>query len=176
MSLSSHQSARLKSDIYLTPPAIVRAVGPFDLDPCCPPAMPWQTAHRMISLPQDGMAMPWEGRVWLNPPFGREAAKWLEKLAHHGNGIALVPARTETRMFYSWVWPFASAVCFLRGRPHFHYADGTRASANSGAPIALVAYGVSNRFKLQGADLGICVVDWLNTTVDHRPTGKGENQ
>lgn len=38
MSLSSHQSARMKNDEWLTPPEIVRALGPFDLDPCSPPA------------------------------------------------------------------------------------------------------------------------------------------
>lgn len=157
MSLSSHQSARMKSETYLTPPEIVRALGLFDLDPCCPPAMPWRTATRMVSLPEDGLAIAWHGRVWLNPPFGNKAAAWLAKLAGHGVGTALIPARTETRMFYRWVWPCASAVLFLRGRPHFHYADGTRAAANSGAPIALVAYGAEDARILERCDLGVCV-------------------
>lgn len=154
MSLSSHQSARMQSDTWLTPPEIVRALGSFDLDPCCPPAMPWQTAARMVSLPQDGLAMPWEGRVWLNPPFGNQAHKWIAKLSGHKNGIALVPARTETRMFFASVWGIADAVLFLRGRPHFYYADGTMAAANSGAPIMLVAYGENNAEALERCELG----------------------
>lgn len=59
---------------WLTPPEIIRALGEFDLDPCCPPAMPWSTAKKMVCRPDDGLAVTWEGRVWLNPPYGRERA------------------------------------------------------------------------------------------------------
>ena len=74
MSMSGHQSARMKSDTWLTPPEILRALGVFDLDPCCPPDMPWPTAAAMISPPRDGLSEAWHGRVWLNPPFGTQAA------------------------------------------------------------------------------------------------------
>lgn len=156
MSLSSHQSARMKNDEWLTPPEILHKLGDFDLDPCSPEPLvrPWNTARRHYSKSQDGLAQPWHGRVWLNPPFGREAVKWLRKLVQHGNGIALVPARTETAMFYECVWGVADAVCFLKGRPHFHYVDGRRADANSGAPIALIAYGQQNADALRRAELG----------------------
>lgn len=157
MSLGKHQSARMKSDTWLTPPEIMLAIGRFDLDPCCPPFMPWRTAKKMICPPADGLALPWRGRVWLNPPFGNQAAAWLAKLADHGNGIALIPARTETRMFFKSVWPKASAVLFMRGRPHFCRPDGTRASFNSGAPIALIAYGSNNAKILSRCGLGACI-------------------
>ena len=172
-SMSGHQSARMKSDTWLTPPEIMLALGAFDLDPCCPPAMPWRTAARMIAPPKDGLSEPWTGRVWLNPPFGTRAAAWLAKLAAHGNGIALIPARTETRMYFASVWPKASAVLFLRGRPHFHRADGTRAAANSGAPIALVAYGEDNARILAGCGLGVCV-HWSNTKGEARDARQEE--
>lgn len=99
MSLSSHQSARMKNDEWLTPPEILAKLGTFDLDPCAPECRPWDTAAKHYSKPQDGLQQPWTGRVWLNPPFGRQAVQWLRKLVEHGNGIALVPARTETAMF-----------------------------------------------------------------------------
>ena len=157
MSLSGHQSAKMKSDVWLTPPEWIAALGPFDLDPCCPARMPWRTAEVMFTEREDGLsrATCWYGRVWLNPPFGREAVKWLRKLAGHGNGIALIPARTETAMYYSAVWGKAAAICFVKGRPHFHRADGARAPFNSGAPIALVAYGESNATALRRANLGV---------------------
>lgn len=154
MSLSSHQSARMKNDEWLTPPDLLFALGPFNLDPCAPVVQPWPTAVDYYTKEDDGLAQPWHGRVWLNPPFGREAVKWLRKLVKHGNGIALVPARTETAMFYECVWNVADAVCFLKGRPHFHYVTGERAPANSGAPIALIAYGQENVLALHEADLG----------------------
>lgn len=111
--------------VWLTPPAIKLPLGEFDLDPCAAPG--WPTAIEMWMPPRDGLAHGWSGRVWLNPPYGRETGKWLAKLAAHGNGIALVFARTETRMFAEHVWPRAQGVLFLRGRPHFHLPDGARA-------------------------------------------------
>jgi hypothetical protein len=145
------------SDEWLTPPEIVRACGSFDLDPCSPIVRPWDTAARHFNINDDGLAQPWEGRVWCNPPFGREAIKWLRRMADHSNGIALIPARTETVMFYETVWGRADAVLFVRGRPHFHYVDGRRAPANSGAPICLVAYGMHNVAALACSNLGIVV-------------------
>ncbi len=154
MSLSSHQSARMKNDEWLTPPEILAALGKFDLDPCAPVLRPWDTASHHYTVVDNGLHHPWRGRVWCNPPFGREAVKWLRRMVEHGNGIALVPARTETAMFYECVWKAAQAVLFVKGRPHFHYVDGRRAAANSGAPICLVAYGAANAAALRASGLG----------------------
>jgi len=154
MSLSGHQSAASKTDVWLTPPEILSALGEFDLDPCAPAVRPWSTAEQHYTQQDDGLSQPWFGRCWVNPPFGREAVKWLRKLRDHGNGIALIPARTETVMFYETVWGVSSGVLFVRGRPHFHYPDGSRAKFNSGAPIALVAYGAYNLLRLMQSGLG----------------------
>lgn len=81
-------------------------------------------------------------------------------MAEHGNGIALIPARTETAMFYECVWGKASAVLFIKGRPHFHYVDGRRADFNSGAPICLVAYGERNAEILERSGLGVAIRFW----------------
>jgi hypothetical protein len=158
MGLSRHQSAKMKNDEWLTPPEILGVLGRFDLDPCAPINRPWATATEHYTVNDDGLGKPWRGRVWCNPPFGREAVKWLSKMRDHGNGIALIPARTETAMFYGTVWGHAHGVLFLKGRPHFHYVDGRRASFNSGAPIALVAYGANNLEVLRRSGLGFVVV------------------
>lgn len=115
--------------------------------------MPWATAGNMIHWPADGLAADWEGRVWLNPPYGNQTGRWLRKLAEHGNGIALIFARTETEDFHRHVWGKASALLFLAGRIHFHDADGVRARANAGAPSVLVAYGLENAVTIRLADL-----------------------
>lgn len=144
--IGGHQRPnRGASDDWLTPQELIEALGSFDLDPCCPKKMPWRTAETMLHCgTTDGLSYSWEGRVWLNPPYGPETGLWLERLAAHGNGVALIFARTETEMFHRWGFGFASAMLFLRGRIHFHRADGTRAKFNSGAPSVLVAYGNSN--------------------------------
>lgn len=145
MTIGGHHSPRMGTDAWLTPPDIVRALGPFDLDPCYSAPRPWPTAAEHYGLPDvDGLVAPWRGRVWLNPPYGRQTGPWLDRLALHGNGIALIFARTETEMFFRSVWGAADAVLFLSGRLHFHRADGSRAPRNAGGPSCLVAYGSGN--------------------------------
>ncbi len=78
----------------------------------------------------------------------------MRKMAAHGNGIMLIPAATETKAFYKWVWDRADGVCFIRKRPHFCYVDGTEAKANCGTAICLVAYGKSNAQVLEDSGLG----------------------
>jgi hypothetical protein len=151
--MSSHQSARMLKDEWLTPPHILAALGPFDLDPCSPIVRPADTAARHLTIEDDGLSQPWAGRVWMNPPYGAEAARWLRKLADHGNGIALVFARTETAAWVAEVWAKADAILFIAGRLHFHHVDGSRAAANSGAPSALIAYGCSNADVLASCGL-----------------------
>lgn len=149
--MGSHQSHHAQTTTWLTPLHIVCALGHFDMDPCGYPG--WDTAEHLIYPPDDGLAVPWDGRVWLNPPYGREVWTWLDRLAQHGHGTALIFARTETEGFVEQVWGKATAVRFLHGRLHFHRPDGTRAPANAGAPSVLVAYGPQDAAALARASV-----------------------
>lgn len=151
--MGGHQSAIMTTDEWLTPPSIIKALGIFDLDPCSPLNRPWDTAKEHYTIEDDGLLLPWFGRVWMNPPYGRLMANWLRKLSIHNNGIALTFARTETEAFSKYVWPFAMSILFIEGRLHFHTVTGQRARANSGAPSVLIAYGENNVDAL--ADSGI---------------------
>jgi len=130
------------SDDWITPRAIIDALGPFDLDPCACDPQPWPTANAMLT--KGGLLVPWTGRVWCNPPYGPETGKWLNRLASHGDGIALIFARTETEMFHKYVWGAATAALFLRGRLNFYTPAGQRSRYNAGGPSVLVAYGELN--------------------------------
>lgn len=154
MGLSAHQSAASLSVDWITPRWILEPLGAFDLDPCASMTQPWSTARDHLTLRDNGLSRDWWGRVWLNPPFGREAQPWIERMAAHGSGIALLPARTETRMWFDHVWGAAESVCFLRGRPHFCRPDGAAAPFNSGAPIALIAYATHDDGILRMSGLG----------------------
>lgn len=146
--IGGHQSAKMRTDEWLTPKSLIDVLGPFDLDPCAPAVRPWPTAARHFTSKDNGIKLRWTGFVWLNPPYGKETGVWLSKLVGHGNGIALVFARTETRMFFDSVWPYATALLFLRGRLHFCDVDGVPAKANAGAPTVLIAYGEEARARL----------------------------
>jgi len=149
MGIGSHQSARMSKDEWLTPPEIIKSLGEFDLDPCAPVNRPWPTAKEHYAVTDNGLLLPWDGRVWCNPPYGQEAIKWMRKLAEHGNGTALIFARTETKMFFETVWSEAESILFLKGRLHFHHVDGTKAKANAGAPSVLIAYDEMNAEMLE---------------------------
>ena len=153
LGIGGHHSARATTNEWLTPPALLRALGHFDLDPCAPVARPWPTAERHFTIEDNGLNLPWRGRVWCNPPYN-SVARWLARCAAHGNAIALIFARTETQHFFDSIWGKASAVYFLRGRINFHFGSGLRATANAGAPSCLVAWDEINRSALLRLSLG----------------------
>jgi hypothetical protein len=141
-------------DEWLTPPEIIEALGgpqSFDLDPCAPINRPWDTAKQHYTIVDNGLLKPWHGRLWFNPPYGGPniVGPWMRRMANHGIGTALIFARTETELFFETVWKQATAILFLRGRLYFHHSNGTKASANAGAPSCLVAYGNSDSKILQ---------------------------
>jgi len=139
-------------DEWLTPPEIIKALGAFNLDPCAPIKPPWATAIRHYSVLDNGLMLPWEGRVWCNPPYGTETGIWLNRCAEHGNTIALTFARTETKMFFETVWDRADAVFFFKGRIKFYHVTGKQGDA-AGAPSVLIAYGKENADSLERAKL-----------------------
>ncbi len=186
--IGSHTSPNQgATNTWLTPPHILQALGPFDLDPCAAPSpRPWPTAKYHIELPEDGLSASWYGarcplhgalgvpqfnmptcpacagptspdsrpyRVFLNPPYGKEADAWLERMSKHRCGIALIFARTETSTWQQWVWPFADTVFFLNGRLFFHLPDGTRGKSNSGGPSALISYSPADTEDIRASGL-----------------------
>lgn len=144
----SHESPIMKNDEWLTPPEIIRACGDFDLDPCAPINRPWPMAKKHFTIEDNGFLQPWEGRVWLNPPYGDQCWKWLDRLSQHKNGVALIFARTGTLGFYDSVWCKAKGLLFLRGRVRFYNNKGIRAKNSPGAYSVLVAYDNENSIQL----------------------------
>lgn len=160
--MAQHQAPNDGATVeWYTPPAIFDALRlSFDLDPCAPPlpAADWIPAARRYTARDDGLTQPWAGRVWLNPPYGRDAAAWMDRLAAHGDGIALVFARTDTAWWHR-VAPRADLICFIAGRIAFidptGYQDRRR---NAGAPSALLAFGAACADAVQSSKLGLSYV------------------
>jgi len=153
MNTSFEGKTETGTDVWLTPPYIIEALGEFDLDPSSPIHRHWNTAKKHYTIIDDGLKQEWSGRVWCNPPYGRECVKWLKKCAEHGNSITLIFARTETRMFFDEVWDKASAILFLKGRLKFYNTEGIQAKASAGAPSVLIAYGDNNAEILKNCNL-----------------------
>jgi hypothetical protein len=146
------------TDDWITPKWLIARLGLFDLDPCASKSQPWPCAHHQLTV--GGLVQNWPTNwmVWLNPPYGKATGDWLERLARHGNGVALIFARTETAMFFDHVWPKASALLFVKGRLTFCFPDGTEAPHNSGGPSVLIGYGAHAYGRLRSCrDLGAFV-------------------
>lgn len=95
---------------HYTPAHIIAAVVDFfdaiDLDPCAEEGDAKTVPARVhYTAANDGLALPWFGRVYMNPPYGRAIDAWVERLvaAYESGeieaGIALVPARVDTAWF-----------------------------------------------------------------------------
>jgi hypothetical protein len=136
-----NENRNVTTTTWLTPPHILKALGEFDLDPCASLDRPWDTAKHHYTIEDDGLMMPWFGRVWCNPPYGKEMNPFLEKMvSHDGGGMVLIFARTETKAFFDYVWDRADAILFLKGRLKFHKPDGSEGDT-AGSPSVLIAYG-----------------------------------
>lgn len=104
-----------------------------------------------MTVRDDGLRQAWDRTefYFVNPPYGRECPTWMARAADHGNGLLLVFARTETRMWHQSVWrhPNTSAVFFFEGRLRFVTTKGEEVGS-AGAPSALVAYGAKAKRAL----------------------------
>ena len=161
----AHESTYNESKEWYTPRHIFEAMGvEFDLDPCSPgkEIVPWIPVKQHFTWEQQGFMRRWEGNVWMNPPYGMDTPKWMNRLREHGHGIALVFARTDTGWFQGYV-PYADAICFISKRIQFvraeqagEYAKGAKAkNSGSGAGSMLIAYGEDNAKTLFNSGLGL---------------------
>jgi len=107
--------------------AAIAVLGAIDLDPCCNAGMPNVPATAHYREEDDGLQRPWQGRLYVNPPYDTTAA-WVGKLAaSHQQGavsaaVLLVAARTDTHWFQV-LTPYP--VCFVRGRLKFSGAENS---------------------------------------------------
>lgn len=139
-------------DEWLTPRHLLAALGRFCLDPCAPLNRPWDTAEKHLTLLEDGLSQPWVGRVWLNPPYGRETFKWMKCLAEHpGGGIALIFARTDTKGFHREVFEKAHSIFFFEGRISFHHLSGESSGDRANAGSVLVSYNKDDSYLINEA-------------------------
>ena len=100
----------------------------FTLDVCALP----ETAKcaRYFTPTDDGLAQPWGGVCWMNPPYGRAIGAWMRKAYEESQRgctvVCLVPARTDTEWWHQYA--MRGEIRYLRGRVRF-------GEAVSGAPF-----------------------------------------
>lgn len=119
------------SEEWYTPKPLFNALNKtygFTLDPCCTKES--ALCSRFFTKKEDGLHQSWEGeRVFLNPPYGREIRKWIEKAARESEEnsvlvVALLPARTDTKWFHDYIYK-KHQIIFLKGRIKFSGASNS---------------------------------------------------
>jgi len=93
----------------------------FEVDVCATSAN--AKCKRFFSPEEDGLAQRWAPRVcWMNPPYGREIAKWVKKADEEAERgatvVCLLPARTDTKWWHAYI-QYRHQVVFLKGRFKF---------------------------------------------------------
>jgi len=91
----------------------------FDLDVCATPAT--AKCKRFFTPADNGLAQPWSGVCWMNPPYGREIGLWMRKAFEEAKRgctvVCLVPSRTDTEWWNNYA--VRGEVRFIRGRLKF---------------------------------------------------------
>lgn len=114
----------------------------FDIDVC---AVPETAKCSNYYTPEiDALKQEWKGVCWMNPPYGRQIGKWIEKAYNESvkgaTVVCLIPARTDTKYWHEFIFPYASEIRFIKGRLKFGNSDNS-----APFPSALVIF--SNKIK-----------------------------
>ena len=112
-----------KTDDWATPQDFFdawNALYDFELDVCANHDN--AKCQNYFTIEEDGLQQDWEAkRCWMNPPYGREIGKWMEKAYKESKKgatvVCLVPARTDTAWWHDYA--MQGSITFIRGRLKF---------------------------------------------------------
>jgi len=143
--------------------AAVRVMGGIDLDPAsCAVANETVGAEQFFTLEDDGLAQPWRGRVWMNPPYSQPLmSQFCNKLceeAAYGNVsevVVLINNTTETAPFQRMA-QIAKAICFPAGRVDFWHPDKETSHPQQGQALLYFGENVA-AFCAEFEPFGFCV-------------------
>jgi len=114
-------------------------LGTIDLDPATHPrAQEIVRAARYFTKQDDGLALEWHGRVWLNPPYAQPLiAQFTGKMVDERLAGRVTAAIMLTHNYTDTAWfqnaaSIADAICFTRGRVKFYEPDGAIAAPTQG--------------------------------------------
>lgn len=132
------------SNEHYTPPRYIEVarnvLGSIDIDPAsCEEAQKIVKAAAYYTKENSGLEVPWNGTVWLNPPYGGLQARFIEKLLQDfaaGQVTAAIVLVNSHCTDTTWFQPlFDGALCFTDHRINF-YGDDERSGSTHGSVFA----------------------------------------
>ena len=155
-----------KSDEWYTPKYIFDALEcTFDMDVAAPIDRTYCHVPATEFITENTLEIQWQGFVWMNPPYlGRnQKTPLLDKIAKHGNGIALLPDRTSAP-WWARAAKQADAILFITpGKVKFIQPNGKTGDSPSNG-TTLFAYGEKAIYALRTAQengLGIMFQQYI---------------
>ena len=157
--MAEHENCIGETSEWYTPPEIFAALRlTFDLDPahpglgqphCC------VQARRVYTPADDGLAQPWFGLVFCNPPYGARHGHvpWLTKFIAHGNGVGVFRAYTSSDWWHA-LMPRVELIPFPRGKTQFVRPNGS-IGTSPGHGTALIGMGAVACEALRRSGLGM---------------------
>ena len=141
------------SDEWETPQAlfdVINSVCQFNRDVCATDDN--AKCAQYWTQQTNGLNELWQGRCWMNPPYGRAISHWMKKVFEESHKqycdlvVCLVPARTDTAWWHDYA--LQGKVLFFRGRLKFinralpsYREDGKFKMSGAPFPSALVIHG-----------------------------------
>ena len=109
-------------DTILTPKSLFESLNlRFNLDVAAAIDGDFVPAKHRYTVNDDGLTLPWSGRVWMNPPYSKPEP-WVDKFIQHANGIALLPiSRSHWQIR---LWQKADGICLMDHLFSFHEHSG----------------------------------------------------
>ena len=124
---------------WKTPKALYQALDAefhFDFDPC--PVKP----------KTNGLESEWGNRNFVNPPYGKEITKWIQKGYEENlkgkTVVYLLPSRTDTRWWHDYIMK-ATEIRFIKGRLRFDDQENPAPFPSAIVVFKPKKYGKQNR-------------------------------
>jgi len=119
----------------------ISLVGKFDIDTC---ATKETTKCEKFFEEDEGLEKSWHGKCFMNPPYGREISKWVEKAHLESRNddcevVGLIPSRTDTKWWHEHVMK-ANVIYFVKGRLKFIDHENGKKSNSAPFPSAVVVW------------------------------------
>jgi hypothetical protein len=158
--LLSHESTEHYTPQYVLD-AVIACMGAIDLDPCSnSQEIPNVPAARHYTIQDNGLMQPWEGRVFINPPFGPGVEVWFSKLyqerlaGHTTEAIVVWKSATETAAWKT-LTRLSCRVCFPSTRIRFTGPAGEERTGPTFSPALFYVGEKPERFEKAFGEIGV---------------------